>query len=471
VIGPLCFVAALLTQLPGIATRDSGIGLDHGASAAAIHHAPLGTGTSNRFPSPESRLPIAADTTTQNFTVGGVTVILRKVTANDVVAANLYLLGGTRLVSFQNAGIEPFLLEATGRGTTGYPKDAIRRRMAELGTQIGVGADVDWTTFALRSTVAAFDSTWSVFADRLMRPSLDSAEVELVRTQLLSGLRQRRDNPDALLDYLADSVAYAGHSYGIEPAGYESSIARVTLGDLKKFQREQIVTSRMLLVVVGNVERPEVERLVTATLAKLPRGSYAWTPTPAPAPFTATVVTEQRTLPTNYIQGYYAGPPATGRDYYALRVATAVLSGRLFSEVRVKRNLTYAVDAAFVDRAQTSGGLYVTTVDPTATLNIMRQEISNLQSGWIATRGLDQVVQEFITEYFMKNETNADQANALARAQLYQGDWRHAGEFVDELRQVTPDDVRRVARQYMRNLRFAYVGDVSKLDRNLITRF
>jgi zinc protease len=413
----------------------------------------------------------APDTATQSFQVGGVDVILRRVAANDVVAANLYLLGGTRLVSFETAGVEPFFLEATGRGTAGYPKDALRRRMAELGTQIGVGADVDWSTLALRSTVATFDSTWSVFADRLMRPSLDSTEVELVRTQLLSALRQRRDSPDALLDYLADSVAYAGHSYGVEPGGYEGSIARVTLADLRRLQRERIVKSRMLLVVVGNVQRPQVERLVTATLAKLPRGDFKWAPPSAPPPFTATVVTEQRALPTNYIQGYYAGPPASGRDYYALRIATAVLSGRLFSEVRVKRNLTYAVDAPFVDRAQTAGGLYVTTVDPTATLNIMRQEIGNLQNGYITPRGLEQVVQEFITEYFLKNETNADQANALARAQLYQGDWRHASEFVEGLRQVTPDDVRRVARQYMRNIRFAYVGDPSKLDQKLITSF
>ena len=418
-----------------------------------------------------ARALAAADTATQSFQVGGIDVILRRVAANDVVAANLYLLGGTRLVSFENAGIEPFFLEATGRGTTGYPKDALRRRMAELGTQIGVGADVDWSTLALRSTVATFDSTWSVFADRLMRPTLDSTEVELVRTQLLSALRQRRDSPDALLDYLADSVAYAGHSYGVEPSGYEKSIAGVTLADLRRFQRERIVTSRMLLVVVGNVQRPQVERLVTATLAKLPRGDYKWSPPSPPAPFSSTVLTEQRALPTNYIQGYYAGPPATGRDYYALRIATAVLSGRLFSEVRVKRNLTYAVDAPFVDRAQTAGGLYVTTVDPTATLTIMRQEIGNLQNGYITPRGLEQVVQEFITEYFLKNETNADQANALARAQLYQGDWRHASEFVEGLRQVSPDDVRRVARQYMRNMRFVYVGDPSKLDQKLITSF
>ncbi len=451
-----------ILALASVATiRGSAIG-DRGSA--------VGVGISD----PRSPVPggaVAPDTATQSFDVRGVRVILRQVSANDVVAANLYLLGGTRLIGAEQAGIEPLLLQASERGTTGYPRDVLLRRMAELGTQIGVGADQDWTTFALRSTVATFDSTWAIFADRLMRPTLDSGEVELVRTQLLSGVRQRRDNPDALLAYLADSVAYAGHPYGIEPAGTETTIARLRVSELRRFQREQIVTSRMLLVIVGNVSRARVERLVSGTIARLPAGSYQWTPPPAPAAFTPAVAVEARALPTNYIQGYYAGPPATGRDYDALRIATAVLSGRLFSEIRAKRNLTYAVEASFVDRAQTAGGLYVTTVDPNTTLRIMRQEVANLQNGWIPARGLEQIKAQFVTEYFLKNETNADQANQLARAQLYQGDWRRATQFADALRRVTPDDVRRVARQYMRNVRFAYVGDPAKLDRAVIAGF
>ena len=68
-------------------------------------------------------------------------------------------------------------------------------------------------------------------------------------------------------------------------------------------------------------------------------------------------------------------------------------------------------------------------------------------------------MQQFITEYFLDNETNADQADFLAQAQLYRGDWRRANDFVADLRRVTPADIRRVANRYIRNVRFAYVGD------------
>ena len=88
-----------------------------------------------------------------------------------------------------------------------------------------------------------------------------------------------------------------------------------------------------------------------------------------------------------------------------------------------------------------------------------------------ATSGAQQLEQQFITEYFLDNETNAAQADFLARSQLYEGDYREADRFVDELKSVTPEAVQRVARRYMKGFRFAYVGDPSKLDPRTISLF
>jgi zinc protease len=406
--------------------------------------------------------PAAGQSTTEKFTVGGVPVILRRNAANDVVAAHLYLLGGSRQVTAENAGIEPVLLQASEAGTRRYSKEVLRQTMANLGSEIAVGADEDWSVLGLSTLREAFDSTWAVFADRLMYPRLDSVEVERVRDQFLSGVRQRRDSPDALVGWLADSLTWSGHPYATPVVGTEASLSRITVADLRRYLAEQTVTSRMLLVIVGNVERARVERLVAGTLGRLPAGSYRWTLPQAPPARPAAVVAESRPLPTNYILGYFPGPAASSPDYAALRVAAAVLSGRLFNEIRARRNLTYAVNAPFVDRAVSAGGLYVTTVYPDTTLALMRQEVENLKRGTIGPEALEQLVQQFITEFFLDNETNAAQAHFLARAELYRGDYRLAERFVDDLRAVTPEDVRRVARTYMKGLRFAYVGDPSK---------
>lgn len=411
------------------------------------------------------------DSLTTSYEVGGVRVVHRLTPANDIVAANVYLLGGVRQIAADDAGIEPLLLEASDRGTREYAGATVRSRLSRLGSTIVVEPETDWTIFGLRSTREGFDSTWAVMASRLMHPTLDSSQVTLVREQLIAAVRQRGDNPDALASFIADTFAFSGHPYARSTLGTERSLSRLTVGALRRYHDEQIVKSRMLVVVVGNVTRSQVEKVITRTLAKLPVGKYRWTLPDTVPTRAAGFAIESRALPTNYILGYYLGPPAGSKDYQALRVAAAVLSGQLFAEIRSRRNLTYAVDAPFVERAVASGGLYVTTVSPDTTLALMQQQITQLQQGTIDHEALERLVQQFITEYFLNNETNAEQANFLARAQLYRGDFRVADLFVDELREVSPEDVQRVARQYMRDIRFAYVGDALRLSARALRGF
>lgn len=414
--------------------------------------------------------PAASDDDTVAFDVDGIRVILRQ-TDNNIVAANLYLLGGARQLTSRNAGIELMLLDASERGTRSYPKETLRRKMSALGTSIVTDVEKDWTMFGIRSTTEVFDSTWAIFADRLMQPLLQPAEVDIVRGQFLSAVSQRRDDPDALARYLADSIAFAGHPYAVPVVGTLQSLSQITATALRDYQRSQIVKSRMLIVVVGDVERTTLESLIRGSLARLPAGDYRWTLPPAAPTGAASVVFEQRPIPTNYVVGYYSAPLANERELQALRIATAVLTGRMFADIRTRRNLTYDVHAPFVENAAALGGLYVTTVSPTVTLRLMREHVTELQRELIDSDGLKRLSAQFVTEYLLDNETNAAQADFLARAELFRGDYRVAERFVDELRAVTPQQVRAVAQRYMRGMRFAYVGDSTQVDRRLLLGF
>jgi len=444
----LCAVAALAVAGPIASALP--------ASTPAVH---------NTTPPPDTAV-------TTKFDVDGVTVILRHNAANEVIAANLYLLGGARQITPANAGIEALILLASERGTKRFPGARVRQETAMLGSTISIEANDDWSAIGLHAIRSTFDSTWAILADRVMAPALAAADVEIAREQMITGARQRTTHPDDAASQLADSLLYQQHPYSVPTTGTPASLASLTIPQLRAYHAEQFVTSRMLLVVVGNIDRAHVERLVRSTIAQLPRGTYKWTPPPPPPSGTGRALAiENRALPTNYVLGYVPGPAATTSDYAALRVATAVLSGRLYTEVRSRRNLSYDVEAQFLERANAVGGLYVTTVDPNAVLRIMRRELSTLQNEPVDPEGLKRLTQQFITEYYMKNETNADQANALARAEVFTGDYREVDRFMDELRRVTPADVQRAARQYLRDFRFAYVGDASKLDRSLLGQF
>ncbi len=102
------------------------------ALALALSVAPLAARAQRIPPKPliitsQTSGDFGDDTATTQFDVDGVRVILRRNTANDVVAANLFLLGGTQQLTPATQGIESFLLEASERGTAHYRGEETRR--------------------------------------------------------------------------------------------------------------------------------------------------------------------------------------------------------------------------------------------------------------------------------------------------------------------------------------------------------
>jgi len=69
-------------------------------------------------------------------------------------------------------------------------------------------------------------------------------------------------------------------------------------------------TSRLLLVIVGDLDPAMLKARIAASFGKLPRGDYK-AQFPPQLSFTAsTVEVTARELPTNYIQGMFTGAAA-----------------------------------------------------------------------------------------------------------------------------------------------------------------
>lgn len=417
----------------------------------------------------EGRL-VPLDSITTAFAVGGLRVILRPNYATDAVAVNLYLLGGTRQLTPATQGIEPMLLDVAEYGSAHYPTDSSRTVWGRTGSRLIVSTESDWTLYGFRAVRQDFDSSWNIFADRLMHPTLAEREVKLVRGRMLASIKRRRDDPDGLVSLLADSAAFAGHPYALEPDGTESSLTTIDSTALARYAAAEMITSRMLLVIVGSVSRAQVEAAVTRTLASLPAGSYHWTlPTPAP-PSASSVTFTSRPVATNYILGWFQGPSASDPDYPAFRMATAWLSSRVSTAVREQRALSYSAGAPMLERGVSAGGIYVTTTNPATVMPLIKKQLDalrNLPIGYSARGFADQ----FIMEYFAENSTNAAQADFLARAELYRGDFHKASQSMEDLRHVTMSAIRAAASKYFRQIHFAYVGDTTRVTREDFTAF
>ena len=418
-------------------------------------------------------VPVAAQQTSgaAKIDVAGIPVIFKPVRANDVVAVRLYLKGGSANLSAGNAGIENLMLEAATHGTAKYGKDAFNELLTETGTSIFSTASYDFSVLAMQAVRQHWSQAWELFSEAALHPTFPAAEVELVRGQLVDDLKRIPDDPDSYLTFLADSALYARHAYAALPSGTPTSLASISREALAVWHRQRFTKENLLIVVVGNVDRADLTRKIASTFGRLPaKGGAAVRLSPLP-PVTPDVLVVKRELPTNYITGYFAAPPLSSPDYAALRVATDILSDRLFEEVRTKRNLTYAIGASLSDRFANRGGLYVTAVEPDTTLKVILSEVRRLQSQPLPASTLAENVNTFLTEFWIGQQSNMGQAAQLGLFELEGGGWQNLARFVETVKRVTPADVQRVATRYMQHARFAVIGDPGKIDRALFTSF
>jgi zinc protease len=412
----------------------------------------------------EARGPVVSE-----FSAAGIPVIYKPIEANEVIAVRLYLRGGSANLTAETAGIENFMTAAATRGTEKYSRDEFAARSAATGTAIGGNANPDYTVITLQAVSEHWDEAWDLFTQAALHPTFPAEEVGLVRDQIVNQLKGRLDNPDAYLALLANEQFYAGHPYAIDPLGTVEAVEAIGPEDLSRWHEQRLTKGNLLLVVVGNVPRDDVERKIEAAFGDLPVTGSAPNPVPEIRPTDSRVEVTERELPTNYIRGQFVSPDPGHPDFPAMQVATDILSDRFFEEVRTKRNLSYAAFAGLSQRRANYGLVYVTAVEPDTTLTVMLHEIDRLKTEPITDERLAENVNVFLTQYWLAQETNMGQAATLGAFEIVGGGWEKAADFVEGVRNVTPADIQRVAETYMKDMQFVVIGNPATIDDALFT--
>ncbi len=401
------------------------------------------------------------------FDVNGLKVLVKRRQSAPTVAAGLFIRGGARNITDKNAGIENFMLDTTTEGSKKFPREALRRELARTGSSVGSSVSNDYSVLSMVSTRQNFDRSWDVFTDIALNPAFAQEDLELTREKILTALRNDEDSPDGFLQVLQDRVIYAKHPYSNDVRGTLETISRFTAADLRAYHQKVLQTSQLLLVIVGDLDAKDLQKRITDSFGKLPRGDYKAQTLPALSFAEPTLDVTSRTLPTNYIQGVFDAPALNNPDYYAMRVASAMLRDRVFEEVRVKRNLSYAPSADMGLLASNTANIYVTAVDANQAISVMLGEINNLKRQTVNPEEISGVTGQFLTTYYLGQETNVAQAAELARYELTGGGWRNSFEFLNKVREVKPGDVQRVAQKYMKNLRFIVLGNPAAVNRGI----
>ncbi|HEV7744843.1 MAG TPA: pitrilysin family protein [Pyrinomonadaceae bacterium] len=403
------------------------------------------------------------------FEVNGLKVLVKRREGSQTAVLGLFVRGGASNVNEKNAGVEALMLNLASEATVNYPRERMRSESSRMGTQISYGINYDYSVLTMGTTRRNFDRSWQMFTDVALHPSFLQEDFDRIKNQMVVARSDDQDTPDSYLAQLQSRSIYAGHPYLNDPSGTAESLKGLTLDDVKRYYAQVMQTSRLLLVVVGDVDPQQIKMRVAASLGKLPRGNYQTPALPALSFANSTVDITSRDLPTNYVMGTFVAPSMTMPDIYAMRVASSVLQTRVFTEVRVRRNLSYAPDAFLNSQRANVGGIYVTAVDANQAVRVMLEEIERLQQEPLTADDIKSSIQQFLTRYYIGQQTNAAQAGELAQYELIGGGWRNSADFIDHLRVVTPADVQRVSQKYMHNIRFVVLGNPKSIDSRIFT--
>src|SRR5215211_111878 len=81
------------------------------------------------------------------FEAGGLKVLVKRRDGSQSVVAGLFLRGGARNVTAENAGVEALMLDVATEASQKYPLAVMRRELSRTGTSLSYGINYDYSVY------------------------------------------------------------------------------------------------------------------------------------------------------------------------------------------------------------------------------------------------------------------------------------------------------------------------------------
>ena len=385
----------------------------------------------------------------------GLRYVLRQDFDSDVFAMHVAFAPRSAAEAQGQDGITDLLHRVIAKGT-------LEERLTLLGARLkavddpSVPFDDYYTTPAfswLRLEVPS--SRWreavGLVADMVRAPAITESALEDARREVLERVSRRDASPRDNASYALDAVLAPGHALTRPVYGTEASLRAITLDGLESYHAAWATGSRMIVTVVGPVAADDVARAVDADFGPLPAGSAIAVPAPPPVTERSATVTRELGKSQSYVaMGSVFDLHPDHRA--ALTIAVAMLSDRLAFELRETKGLAYSIGASL----RSWGGRARIDV----AMGTRAQNIDEAKEGILASirafrdstpeaQDVERAINGAVGASLMRRMTRislAYEAGTEAMRGEQPGDER---SFVESLRRVTPDDVKRVSAAYL----------------------
>lgn len=387
----------------------------------------------------------------------GMKVLLFPDPSKPQVTINMTVFVGSRFEGYGEAGMAHLLEHMLFKGTPDH--EHIPKELKDRGARFNGTTWLDRTNYY--ETLPASDDNLKfaiqLEADRLVNSYVKGEDLKSEMTVVRSEFEQGEDNPSGILEQRMMSVAFEWHNYGQSTIGNRADIERVPIKSLQRFYRKYYQPDNAMLIVAGAFDPAQALEYINEYCGAIPRPERVLeeTYTEEPPQDGERRVTLRRVGDVAYAGVLYHIPSGAHPDYVPLDVLAHILtgspSGRLYKALVETQRC-----------ANINGNAYALH-DP-GVLQFMAQvapgneaaDVLATMTEIIETVGTDGVTDEEVERsktYWLSNweRTVADSARVARQLSEWaaQGDWRLIFIYRDRLEKVTPEDVQRVAAEYL----------------------
>jgi predicted Zn-dependent peptidase len=402
--------------------------------------------------------------------VDGVKVIVQP-SGNEIVEIQTIIKGGVQNYPANKAGIESLAFTAlTECGTEKDDKNRFKNKLDKVSAEMGGSSRMDFASFRMNCIKSDFEVVWPLYVDALTAPRFDEKEFARIKQDAINSLRAQASQPDYAISQLAKQTAFAGKDYAKSPEGTEVTVNGLTPTETKAYYKSLLTKSRIVIVVVGDLDKSLIERNIHAMLTTIPAGMPIQLKKFSYIPKQNTFVSEKKDLATNYIQGVTGAPLPGTPEYNAYMIAMRIFYDKNFLEVRTNNGLSYAPFTRFDGGLSPTANIGVSTTNPNKYISVVNNLVSKIKQEGFTQEELNNMKSTYLTGFYYRQETNSAQAASLASNEILHNNWKRALTLQEDIKKVSVADVNNAFNKYFTNLTWVYQGDPSKVNASLYTR-
>ena len=398
----------------------------------------------------------------------GLTVFLREQRAAPVASFWVWYRVGSRNERPGLTGLSHWVEHMQFKGTPTLAKGAIFKEVSRNGGSLNAMTSQDWTAYFETLPADRLDLSLRIEADRMRNSTFDPDETERERTVILSERQGAENRPTYLLAEEVIGTAFQAHPYRHMVIGYESDLKQISRDDLFTHYRRYYASNNAYITAVGDFDSDDLMARIEAAFGGIERDE-------APPKVMASEppqrgersVTLRRPSPAAYLLLGYRMPAARHPDMPAILVADALLSGakpmgfgggsansrsarlyRALVTAGLARSVSSSADLNLDAHLWTFSATALPGVEPAHIQDALDAEIDRLGRDLAPEDEFQKARAQIRAQYVYARETVSSQAFWLGQMESVD----HAARvdtLADELAAVTPEDVRRVAQEWL----------------------